>query len=449
MLTEFQEHIENNFPELSHGKSLLALSGGVDSMVLFYLMQLCRLDFDVAHCNFQLRGKDADMDEHFTKQIAGKYNRTYHSKRFDTEKYAEKQGISIQMAAREQRYGWFREVMAGENIPYLVTAHHADDNLETFLINLSRGSGLKGLTGIPAKSNDIFRPLLPFDREEILDYAQKNDITWREDLSNLEVKYLRNSIRKDLVPVMKKVMPGFMDAFRQSIHHLKDSRKLIEDRLEAINRQIVTIDPESPGIKKFDIGAILKLSDPKAYLYPLFSPYGFSQWEDIYGLMKGQSGKMVYSETHRLIHDRSHLLLQRLLEDNGAEKLFFSEDIQELLLPGGPNRLLMESCDPDQCKVASSDDKTKIFIDEDCLQDPLYVRKWKYGDYFYPKGMTGRKKLSKFFKDEKLSIPQKENIWLLCAGNEIVWIIGHRADRRFALTDQSRKVLKFEIEKLL
>lgn len=443
LLEDFKRHLTSNFPELGEGRSILALSGGMDSMVLCHLLQLNEIDFSVAHCNFQLRGEDSDKDETFVREKCESEGLQVYSNRFDTLKYSRKKKISVQVAARELRYNWFKELLDETGSDYLLTAHHADDNLETFLINLSRGSGLKGLTGIPERNGKIRRPLLPFSREEIDDYAAIHKISWREDLSNMQKKYLRNRIRHELIPVMKETIPSLSIGFRSTLNHLKASRSLLEDRFSEAWK---SISRDNGKLIEIDITALQSLGYPKAYLHGLFSGFGFNQWSDIQDLLTAQSGKMIYSDTHRLLKDRDQVLLQRL--DSlpiGQQSHRIGADQKSAELNNGTllfKTISTQKENSDLSEITPS--RNMAILDANQLKFPFTVRKWQKGDYFYPKGMTGKKKLSKFFKDEKLSIPEKENIWLLCAGNEVAWVIGRRSDERFKVTDQTQSVLHVE-----
>ena len=440
---DFKSHLNSCFPELLQSRSILALSGGIDSMVLCELLQENAVDFSVAHCNFQLRDHESDEDQRFVQDMARSRGLQVHTKRFETLAYAKEQGLSLQMAARELRYQWFDQLLDKTGSDFLITAHHADDNLETFLINLSRGTGLKGLKGIPERNGRILRPLLNSRREEIETYAREKRITWREDKSNAQSKYLRNQIRNELVPLMKDALPGLLSGFGSTLSHLKDSHTIQEDRLSEIWKEVV----ETQGdLTEIDIAGIQSLSQPKAYLHGLFSEFGFTQWADIEELLTAQAGKMVFSPTHRLLKDRERLLLQRIDSLPDAEQSqMIQPDQPSVELSSGTLHLKFEKrpLEVDKKETNTTSSNTAI-LNADILKFPLTVRKWQNGDYFYPKGMQGRKKLSKFFKDEKLSIPQKENIWLLCAENEVAWVVGHRSDERFKVTDETKSVLHVE-----
>lgn len=436
MLEAFETHLKNNLSFLAKGKLLIAISGGLDSVVLTHLCHKLNLDIHLAHCNFNLRGDESDTDEEFVLNLTENLELEVFIESFDTVNFAKENSLSIQMAARELRYNWFQELAEQLHFDYIMTAHHADDNLETFLINVSRGTGLDGLSGIPETNGRIVRPLLPFTREDILNYAQEQNITWREDSSNASTKYLRNKLRNDVIPILKELNPKLLQNFAKTQNHLQDSKIIIDDALVRIQNKVVSIDNNKVLI---DIKKIKKLSKPKAYLYHLLNHYGFTEWDDVCNLLDAQSGKYIASNSHRLIKDRTHLILIEIKVSNEFETLEVSENTTELVL--GSNKLAFEEVDN-----ISTTDHSSIFVDKDLLKYPLSVRKWKKGDYFYPFGMTGKKKLSKFFKDEKWSIPEKEQALLLVSNDDkVVWIINNRMDNRFRLTNNTQTILKIEL----
>lgn len=431
MLNRFKNHLKDSFSFLKDEKLLLAISGGIDSMVLWHLLQASGCKIGLAHVNFQLREQESEGDFEFVKQKANELQVPFYAKRFDTAIYAEEKGISIQMAARELRYTWFEELRISEGYDWILTAHHADDNLETALINLTRGTGLDGLLGIPAVSGKIVRPLLPFSREEILAYAQKHEIIWREDSSNASTKYFRNKIRHLVVPVLKELNPTLLTSFQQTLSHLKESQDIIHHALEELKKQVVE---EKDNHVKIHLEPLKKLPNPKAYLYPLLQPYGFTSWEDIHHLMDAQSGKQIFSDHYHIIKDRNCFLIQPLTVNNRNQSYFWKSSDEVLSIP-----IRLESQKVNQLGEGNL---KSIYVDAEKLQFPLQIRKWQEGDVFYPLGMKGqKKKVSKFFKDEKMSLLEKEATWLLCSDEKIVWIIGRRADERFKVTSETPQIL--------
>lgn len=450
LFESFQLHIQKSFSFLKGKNLLIAISGGLDSIVLTHLLYQLNYTFSLAHCNFKLRGLDSDKDENFVKNEAQKMNIPFFVTAFDTEKFSQENGISIQMAARDLRYNWFKELIQEHRFDYLLTAHHADDNLETFLINFTRGTGLDGLTGIPAINNNIIRPLLLFSRKEIELYAKENQLKWREDKSNLNTKYLRNKIRHDLVPILKELNPGFLKSFSKTIQNLQGGKQIISDRMDNLKDEIAV--SEGNLLLKLPVIKLKSLNNPKAYLYELLNSYGFTEWDDVLSLLHAQSGKQILSQSHRLIKDREFLLLSKLFKPPlGVQNIEIQENTNKIDL--APNSLYLECLKYTNIENNKSFElyqdqkiKTVIFVDYNKLKFPLTVRKWVKGDYFYPLGMNGKKKLSKFFKDEKLSLLEKENIWLLCSEENIIWVIGKRMDNRYKINDVTKKVIKFKFK---
>ncbi len=442
--TDFQRHIDESFPELKNSRSVLAVSGGMDSMALCSLLLDSGVDFSVAHCNFQLRGQESLEDERFVIRKADELGLECHTRRFETLQYAQENRLSVQMAARALRYAWFDEILDQTGSSLLLTAHHADDNLETFLINLSRGSGIRGLTGIPERTGRIIRPLLPFSRQDIEEFASENHLEWREDQSNAEDKYLRNRIRNQVIPVIKQTFPSFLESFRLSLSHLQETRHLAEDRLR---EAWMGATSSENGITRIEIEKLRSCGNLKACLFGLLRDYGFTQWNDIEELLSAQPGKMIFSASHRLLKDRKHLLLQQLdsLPDNGEIRLIRQGQEQVDLGDSLLRIAEIRTGESPEGTGARMRGKHLAILNGESLTFPLLVRKWEKGDYFFPQGMKGSKKLSKYFKDEKLSVPEKENIWLLCSQNKVAWVIGHRVDERFALKEENENGLLFEL----
>ena len=435
MKEQFAQHIKDNFPFLENEPFFIAVSGGIDSMVLVHLCAQLQLNFEVLHCNFQLRGAESDADLQFVASYCQQQAITIHTQAFDTAALAAQNKESIQVTARNLRYQWFYEKMAATNCKYLLTAHHLDDSLETVLINFSRGTGLEGLTGIPAQNGNVIRPLLPFSRKEIEHFAEKNQIQWREDASNASDKYLRNKIRHSIVPIFKEINEGFLDSFQNTLHHLQQAESLLDDATKLVFEKVVT---EKEDQLEINLAQLLKFQNYKAYLYQWLVPYGFSAWNDINDLVEAQSGKQVFSTTHVLLKDREKLILSERQEGN-EEVIFIIESKESKV-----NIPLNISF----CNVSNQleSDSNCIFVDEDKIAFPLILRKWREGDYFYPSGMTGKKKLSKYFKDEKYSMLDKENQWLLCTDDQIIWVIGKRADQRFLAQKVTVKTIQIVLK---
>lgn len=436
LLQKFKDHIITNFPFLTRSKLLIACSGGLDSIVLVMLLHKLEIDFSVAHCNFKLRGKESDEDEEFILKLAEKFQFPVFRIDFDTKKYAKEHKLSIQMAARDLRYDWFKKLATEHSFDYILTAHHADDNLETFLINLSRGTGLEGLTGIPEINEIFIRPLLPFSRTEILKFAKDNELDWREDSSNSSVKYLRNNLRHKVIPDLKSVTPQFLSNFNTTVEYLKQSNEFIKGQVLYLKKEL--FEKSDNELIKISIDKLQKIKNPKTSLYFLLKDYGFKAWTDIEQMLTAQSGKQVFSETHRLVKDREYLLLSTLPEEVSDREYSIPEEESMLMIPSGTLKFK-------KAEEISDVNLNIVFVDKEKLKYPLIVRKWQEGDYFYPLGMKGKKKLSKYFKDEKLSILAKERVWLLCSDKEIVWIINYRADNRFKISPQTKQILKITL----
>jgi tRNA(Ile)-lysidine synthase len=436
MLKKFQHHLGLRFPFLEGKKLALAVSGGLDSMVLLHLLQQLPYEIAVMHCNFQLRGLESFGDQSFVQNYCEQHAIPVFTTQFDTEAFAKDFKLSTQVAARELRYSWFYELLETQDYDYMVTAHHADDNLETFMINLSRGTGLEGLTGIPEHQNQIIRPLLPFSREEISSYAQENKIEWREDSSNASNKYLRNKIRHDLVPILKEINPNFLTAFQKTQSYLQESLVMVEDASIMIYQQVAR---EEGDEIYFDLNQLKKLPNYQSYLYQWLNEFGFLAWNDVYDLVNGQSGKQVLSAEFRLLKNRETLILSPISQSEETEEYEINENDKVVNFP-----LKLSLCNVGHITVNSN---KAIFVDAQKIHYPLVLRKWKEGDSFQPFGMNGKtKKISKFFKDEKLSLIDKENTWLLCSDDQIVWVVGMRQDERFKIEKTSNRILKIELE---
>jgi len=438
MLEKFDSHIKKKFPFIEGKKLLIAISGGIDSVVLTYLLKKLNHQVFLAHCNFQLRDNESDLDEKFVLELGKKLDIKTFSTKFDTKDYAEKNKLSVQIAARELRYAFFDKLVEENNLDFTVTAHHADDNLETFLINLTRKTGLEGLTGIPEKNNNIIRPLLPFSREQIHNFAKQNAINWREDQSNSETKYIRNKIRHEVIPILKEINPSLLESFNQTTEFLDQSSSIVSDRIEMISKEIISFEKEHI---KFDVQKIKALNNPKAYLYYFLKDYGFKEWNNVEELLSSQSGKQLENNEYILFKDRDFLLLtkkEKFTFRNQKVYQINNNNTSELEIPF---KIHIENTT--KTKVVG---KKTILVDKNLVFYPLILRQKKDGDFFYPTGMTGKKKVSKFFKDEKLSALDKNNVWLLCDSNDqVIWIIGKRQDRRFTINSKTKSIVKISI----
>ena len=419
MFIKFQKYLSDNSLILKNQRLLLALSGGVDSCVLLDLCLKSGFRPALAHCNFQLRGQASNEDADWIQTLALKKGLECHVQSFDTQAHALKIKLSIQMAARELRYQWFDTLSEQNDYDLILVAHHADDALETFMINAMRGTGLRGLLGIPERRGKILRPMLSFSREEIMQYALKNKIQWREDLSNVKTDYLRNALRHQVIPQWKKRDPNFDQQFHETLKYLGQAQDVLGDVICDFKKK--NFIPQKQGFK-ISIDALKGISSLNFYLNALFRPFGFRNLVDLNQLMHSQSGKQLFSDTHRLVKDREYFLLTSI-EESPSESYSIASGLSFI---DSPLRLFFT-----KEKIFKKVDSKSLMLDKSKLKFPLKLRKWKQSDYFYPNGLKGSKKLSKYFKDEKYSLLEKEAQWLLCSGEEIVWVVGKRADQRF------------------
>ncbi len=439
MFDKFLKHIQKNAAFLFQKKLLLAVSGGVDSVVLVDLFYKAGFTIGMAHVNFQLRGKESDEDALFVASWAKQLQLAFFLKKTDTKAYARMHKLSVQMAARELRYRWFDALLQTHNYDYLLTGHHLNDTVETFFINLSRRSGLQGLLGIPEVQGKVIRPLLPFTREEIMQYAQKNKLHWREDASNAGNKYVRNQIRHILIPALTRIDPGFVQAINHSQKHLQNAQYLVTDYINDV-KKITGFHGEQPVI---NIRKLQSFPHPDAVLYELLKDYGFEDWDSVYQLPAAQTGKRVFSQTHVLLKDRENLVLSVISTPVlPAQKTIVGEGFEI----DGQTYVLQVVNRKFDLKLTTKN-RHSILLDHQKIHYPLFIRKWKAGDTFYPLGMQKKKKLSDFFINQKLSRFEKEKIYLLCDSNDaIVWVIGQRIDDRFKITNNTTKILKISLQ---
>lgn len=433
MLQKFKTYYQENELFGSTDKVLLAVSGGKDSIAMLHMFNACNLSFGVAHCNFSLRGAESDADEELVKSICEKHNIPFHQTTFNTKEYAEQNGISIQMAARDLRYNWFEELSVNHNYIHIATAHHKNDVAETMLINLTKGTGLAGLHGIKNKSGKIIRPLLNFTRTEIEEYVNQNDVEFREDLSNFDNKYTRNGIRLDVIPLLEKINPNVIESLNQASSYLADSELILEEKIKEEFNNCAEI---KEGKVFIDVNQLKELAPLNTYLYYFIKAYGFnaSDVQDIIDSLNEQSGKQFLSQTHQLIKDRDHLILTKL--DVEQEKEVVVNSIEELAKVG----LVAEIC------VYNKDFKIKVsseyaYLDADKIEFPLVLRNWQEGDTFQALGMIGKKKLSDFFIDNKVDLITKQQTKILTQNNQIIWVVGYRIDDAFKITKNTNKVL--------
>lgn len=433
MITAFKKHITAHFPALAHQKILVACSGGLDSVVLLHLLHQIGLTLGVAHCNFKLRATQSDEDLSFVETTAANLKIPVFTTVFDTKKYAQTQGVSTQVAARELRYDWFYTTIKQHGYDVIATGHHADDDLETFFINLSRVTGLRGLTGIPSNNDQVIRPLLPFSRAQIEQYAKKNELFWREDSSNTSRDYLRNKLRLDVIPAFKGVNKTVLQNFKHTQQHLKQSQALLEDYITLVTKLVVY--PRDASFE-IDIKQLQALPNTKALLFELLYPYGFTDFKAIATILESEVGKKVLSKQYVLLKDRNHLVLTQKALTKDSRVFLIDAKQQRCFSP-----IKLEFTMGSEVGEHGSD---TLYVDAGKLIYPLKVRSWALDDVFHPLGMKGKKKLSKFFKDEKLSLLAKNKVWVLESADQIVWVIGLRPDDRYKVTTTTKEVLKIQ-----
>ena len=460
----FNKFITDNNLFSPKDKLLLAVSGGVDSVVLSELCKQAGYDFEIVHCNFQLRGEESERDEKFVRKLSDNYKVEIKIKKFETEKCAAENKMSIQEAARYLRYEWFEEivnrqesilsteylVLSTQNVKkrvHLLTAHHADDNAETALINFCRGTGLHGLTGIPVSYGNIKRPLLSFTKKELLEFAKENNLEFVEDSSNLSSRYTRNLFRNEIIPAISKVYPQVNENLNDNISRFKEIEKLYQLSVKEIKKKLVK---EKGSEWHIPVKQLMGYNN-RALIYDLISDYGFSekQIDEVIKLSDSDSGKYIDSPLfqYRIIKHRHWFIISpvhsaesaNIIIEEKDESVFFEEGILKFEITGNPVR-------PGHLGGQQTITGSHIAsLDENKISFPLLLRKWKQGDYFYPLGMKKKKKLSRFFIDQKISKSGKEKIWVLEMDKKIIWVVGHRIDERFKLTENTKKVLRITL----
>ena len=441
LLEKFQESVQKQKLFLPQDTLLLAVSGGVDSVVLCALCQLSGFQFSIAHCNFQLRGAESDRDELFVKALAKKYNVAVDIKKFDTKKYAAMHKIAIQEAARNLRYEWFAAIAAKR---YIVTAHHADDNAETILMHFFRGTGLSGLTGIPAKNKNIRRPLLPFSKAEMIDFAKENKLDFVEDSSNQTVNYTRNLFRLEILPLLRKVFPAVDQNLQQNIYRFGEIEKLYQFSVGKLLDKICVRKNEEVRVP---VKQLMQLNN-RALIYELIRPFHFTekQIEEVIKLSSSESGRYLNApdQQYQIVKHRHWFIIHPLSEKNNAT-IIITENENQISFANGALTIDVT----DKLKIPSSAHTALLDIEK--IEFPLVLRRWKEGDYFYPLGLkkknsqrVGKKKIARFLIDAKLPKSEKDNIWVIEYNQKICWVVGHRIDERFKITPRTKKALHIQ-----
>jgi tRNA(Ile)-lysidine synthase len=435
MVEEFRRYIEENNLVNKSDRILLAVSGGIDSMVMAHLFKAMNADIGIAHCNFNLRGRESDKDEAFVKHFATKNIIPFFSESFDTTGFASEKGISIQMAARELRYRWFEEIRLKNNYSLISVAHNLNDNVETFLINLTRGTGIAGLTGMKPKFRNLIRPLLFASRDAIIEYSVQNMVSYREDKSNAETKYTRNKIRHEIIPQFREINPSFETTITETAERLNEINEIITGHISAVREKTSIIRDDSIVFK---ISILQGLSPSLTLLYELFKPYGIGKGNlaDLVNLIGSKTGSKLFTDRYRIIKNRKELVVSEIADD--TDDHFEISVIEDFLkFPG---------CISAETKKVNSRFRIPVSsniacLDAEMITFPMVIRKWKHGDSFYPLGMKQKKKLSDYFVDNKYSFIGKEHCRILESGGKIVWIINDRIDNRFRITPDSRNAL--------
>ena len=436
----------DRFREYSQGQGLfrpgetivVALSGGGDSLAMVDLFTRINQPVVLAHCNFRLRGEESDRDEEFVRKIAVVYDLPLYVKAFETAEYAREKGISVEMAARDLRYAWFEQIRTETSAASIAVAHHADDSLETMLINLIRGTGIRGLSGIQPQQGNVIRPLLFTNREEIVNYLEFRHLEPRDDSTNRDTRYIRNRIRHTILPEFEKINPAIRQTLRDEQVLFHQGMQIIDGYTELSSKKLASLEGDR---LKISIRDLAEEEFPETILFGLLRPFGFHgrQTGQILAATRSISGKIFKSRSHTLLIDRGNILLTPQFEATG-ERYYFDPESPEKNLP-----LNLE------CRILRNEnhlppnDPCIACLDSGKLDSQLILRRWEKGDYFYPLGMNHAKKLSDFFIDQKVNRIDKDRTWIVASGEQIVWIVGYRIDQRFRVTGDTREILEIRV----
>jgi len=435
MLNAFLNFIEDNRLIKKNDKVLLAVSGGIDSMVMTDLFIKSGIKIGIAHCNFTLRAEESDKDEELVRKFAAHHNVPFYSQRFDTKSFSKEKRISIQMAARNLRYSWFEEIRSKNGYDTVAIAHNLNDNIETFLINLTRGTGIGGLSGMKKKSYRIIRPILFASRQSIEEYCRIWQISYREDSSNAETKYTRNKIRNLVLPLLKEINPSIEATLNETTERLSCINDIFSDYLNSIKTKLYKYNN---SIIVLTISHLQPFLHNSAVLFELFRPFGIysATLSDLVNIIQGKTGGQLFTETHRIIKNRKEIIISGKFEKE--DEITVINTLKELrknqYICSVRTAMLSDNfCIPTNREIAC--------IDIQKISFPLILRKWQHGDFFYPLGMDHKKKLSDYFIDRKFSVLEKERTLVLESEGKIAWIVGERLDNRFRITSLSKKAL--------
>lgn len=426
MIQAFKKFIQKESLFHPNEKVLLAVSGGVDSVVLCHLFHQAKFDFGIAHCNFKLRGNESDGDALFVKKLAEELEVPFFEIAFETNKYVERNKVSVQVAARDLRYDWLRKIRTENDFQYIATAHHLDDSLETILYNFTKGCGIRGLHGILPKVKNVIRPLLFSQKKEVLLYAKNHDISFREDASNETDKYARNNIRHNVIPALEKINPSLQKTTAENIQRIKETEGLFNYAITLLQKEVIEQRDEQLFIHLEKLKAT---PAPSTLLFEILQPYHFNndQTSQMIDSMSHQAGAIFHSPTHQVLLDRDFFIVKKTTQSTN-EHFIISKNKTSVVFPKGQLLFEIKNTIPD----FQQDEKHVAFFDLKKIKFPLTLRKWKAGDYFQPLGMNGQgKKIKKFLTDLKLNRFEKENTWVLESDGEICWIVGIRMDERF------------------
>ncbi|HVD96868.1 MAG TPA: tRNA lysidine(34) synthetase TilS [Cytophagaceae bacterium] len=436
MLDRFHKYNTENNLFRPEDKLLVAVSGGVDSVVLCHLLNQYKANFTIAHCNFGLREQESEEDEQFVETLAEDLQANIHLKKFDTKRYAKTSGTSIQMAARALRYEWFADLCAQKGYTHLLTAHHQNDLLETVLLNLVRGTGIAGLHGIKPKAGNLIRPLLFATKEEILEYAQAQKLSWREDSSNESTKYHRNLLRLEIIPLLKKINPNLEQTIRLSVEKISAAETVFQHYIHGCRNDFIL---EQDDHHTLDYAFLADEPEPLILLFELLKPYGFNytQCKEILECLSSEAGKKFISPSHLLVKDRGSLIITTLSEDPIQEEIMIDEHTSEVVLPWCEQTLHFSITEG----FEKSSSPSFAYLNYEKLKFPLKARPWQAGDSFQPLGMKGRKKVSDFLNDLKIPLNLKDKTTVILSGKEIIWIAGYRIDEHYKAEEDKKSLL--------